>query len=89
MLWNKRFTVFLILLLLASTFVVVSHHHENTADDHDCPICVTSNHQSASGPSIIAFDSVPYFTETTVVAPSPVFNDTFSSYSLNNRAPPV
>jgi hypothetical protein len=86
---SKRFTGFLILIFLLSTFVVVSHHHENTADDHDCPICVASNHQSATGSSIIAFDSVPYFTETTVVALSPVFTDNLFSYSLRNRAPPA
>jgi len=89
MLRNKRITVFLILLFLASTFVVVSHHHENTADDHGCPICIASNHLSATSQWAVAFDSVPCFTETTVVTPSSVFNATFSSYSLKNRAPPV
>ena len=89
MLWNKRITVFLILFLIVSTFEAVSHHHDNVADDHDCPICIASNHLSATSQWAAAFDSIPCFTETTVVAPSPVFNDTFSSYSLNNRAPPV
>jgi hypothetical protein len=89
MLWRKRITAFLILILLVSTFVAVSHHHGNTADDHDCPICIASNHLSATSQWVAAFDSIPFFAEITVVAPSPVFADSFSSYSLNNRAPPV
>jgi len=89
MLWNKRITVFFILLYLVSAFVVVSHHHENTKDDHDCPICIASNHLSATSQWTVAFDSVPFFTETTIVAPSPFFTATLSSYSLKNRAPPV
>jgi hypothetical protein len=89
MLWNKRIIPFLILLFLVSTFVAVSHHHENTADDHDCPICIAINHVSATSPGMAAFDGVPYLTETTVVAPSPVFTDNFFSCSLRSRAPPV
>ena len=89
MVWNKRITVFLILLFLVSTVVAASHHHENTADDHECSICIASNHLTATGQWVVAFDSVPYFIETTAVAPSPVFIDTLFSYSLRNRAPPV
>lgn len=89
MLWNKRITAFLILFLLVSTFVAVSHHHDNVADDHECPICIASNHLSATSNWAVAFNSVPCFTETTVVAPSPVFADNLISCSLNNRAPPV
>jgi len=87
--WNKRIAVFLILLFLVSTFVEVSHHHENTADDHDCPICIAINHLPATGQWMVAFDSVPCFTETTVVAPLPVFLGHFSYSSLKDRAPPV
>jgi hypothetical protein len=87
--WNKRITVFLILLFLVSTFVEVSHHHENTADDHDCPICIAINHQAATSQWMVAFDSVPCFMETTVVAPLPLFAENLFIYSLNNRAPPV
>jgi len=89
MFWNKRIIPLLILLFLVSTFVAVSHHHENSADDHDCPICIVINHVSASSQWMVAFDSVPHFTETTVVAPSPVLTDNLFSYSLRNRAPPV
>jgi len=86
---NKRITVFLILLLLISTFVVVSHHHGDTADDHDCPICVACNHAPATSQLMVAFDSAPCFKEITIVSPSPVFTDNLFSYSLRNRAPPV
>jgi hypothetical protein len=89
MVWNKRITVFLILLFLVSTVVAASHHHENTADDHECPICIASNHLAATSQWVVAFDSVPYFTETTVVAPSSVLADTLFSTSRRNRAPPV
>ncbi len=89
MLWNKRIIVLLILLFLVSTFVAVSHHHENTADDHDCPICIAINHVPATGQWMVVFNSVPHFTETTFVAPSPVFTDNLFSHSLRNRAPPV
>jgi hypothetical protein len=89
MLWNKRIAVFLILLLLVSTLAVVSHHHKDSADDHDCPICIASNHLSATSEWAVAFDSITSFTEITVVALSPVFIDNLFFYSLNNRAPPV
>ena len=89
MFWNKRITVFLILLLLVSTFVVVSHHHADMADDHDCPICIAGNQLSATSQLSVTFDTVPCFTEITVVTPSPVIIDNFFSYYLNNRAPPV
>ena len=89
MFWKKRIAIFLILLFLASTFVVVSHHHENTANDHDCPICIAGNHLSATSQWTVIFDSVPCLMETMVVAPSPVFTDTLFSSSLKNRAPPV
>jgi len=87
--WNKRIAVFLILLFLVSTFVAVSHHHENTADDHDCPICIAVNHVPATSQSMVAFDSAPCFTEIIVVAPTPVFAENLFFYSLNTRAPPV
>jgi len=87
--WFKRFSVFLILLILVSTFVAVLHHHENTADDHDCPICVVSHHLSASGQSPVEFDGVPFITETTYVAPRSVLTDIFFVSLLSNRAPPA
>jgi hypothetical protein len=88
--WEKRITVFLILLFLASTFVAVSHHHENTADDHDCPICIAINHVPTTGQGLVVFDGIPcIFIETTVVASSSVLTDNLFSYPLRNRAPPV
>jgi hypothetical protein len=88
--WNKRITVLFILLFLVSTFVAVSHHHESTGDDHDCPICIAINHVPATSQSMVAFDSVPCFTEVKiVVTSSSVFVDNLFFYSLNTRAPPV
>jgi len=84
---QTRVSFFLILLLLFSAFASVVHFHADAGDHHDCPICVAGNHQSATKPSISAFDGIPCFTEITVVAPSPVFTDNLSSYSLKNRAP--
>jgi len=85
----KYFTAFLILLLLAATFVAVVHHHENTSDDHDCPICLVSNHQQAACQSSVAFDGVPAVIEAVFVAPTPaVIDEVFISF-LNNRAPPA
>jgi len=63
----KRFTVFLTLILLLSTLVAVFHHLKNTADDHDCLICIVSNHQSETSTSTAAFGIAPYSTETIVV----------------------
>jgi len=85
----KRVTVLLILLLLLSTLVAFSHHHENTADDHDCPICIASNHHSAAGPLADAFDGIPSFTETTVVTPTPAFTDNLFFFSHSTRGPPA
>ncbi len=84
-----RISVFLILLLLFSTFVAVPHYHVDTADHDDCPICLVSNHQQATTQSAVAFDGVPWFTETTVVVSSPVFTENLFSFSRNNRAPPA
>jgi hypothetical protein len=86
---RKRFTVFFILLLVLSTFVAVSHHHENTADDHDCPICVVSHHQPATGQSTVAFEGAPCFTEAALIAPSSVFTDNLLFFSLSTRGPPA
>jgi hypothetical protein len=85
----KRFTFSLILLLLLSTVVAVSHHHENTADDHDCPICIASNHLSATGLSTVAVDIIPCLAETTVVISTPALTEyLFVDYS-STRGPPA
>jgi hypothetical protein len=88
---NKRnqFTIFLILLLVLSTFVAVFHHHENTADDHDCPICVASHHLPASSQPTVASVSIPYFTETIYVSPVTAITEKLFISFLNNRAPPA
>lgn len=88
---NKRsqFTIFLILLLIFSTFVALPHHHVNTADDHDCPLCIASHHLPATSHSAVDSDSVPCFTETTFVAPAPVITEKILISFLNNRAPPA
>ena len=85
----KHFTAFLILLLLTATFVAVVHHHENTADDHDCPICLVSNHQQATSQSTVAFDGVPVVVEAVFDAPSPANPDQLFISFFNNRAPPA
>jgi hypothetical protein len=84
-----RFAALLALLLLLSTFVAVSHHHENTADNHDCPICISSNHQSAAGASAAVFDGIPYVTETPFVAAVPAFAENLLFSSRNTRGPPA
>jgi hypothetical protein len=83
------FAALLALLLLLSTIMAVLHHHENTADDHDCPICIASNHQSAAGPSTIAFDGIPCLTETTFVASAQALIENLFSPSRNTRGPPA
>jgi hypothetical protein len=87
---NKRnqFTIFLILLLILSTFVALPHHHVNTADDHDCPICIASHHLTAASYSAVTSDSIPCFTETIFVAPARVIIEKIFVSFLNNRAPP-
>jgi hypothetical protein len=84
-----RFTALLALLLLLSTLVAVSHHHENTDDDHDCPICVASNHQFATGPSIIPFDGIPCLSGTTLVASAPALTGNLFFFSHSTRGPPA
>jgi hypothetical protein len=87
--WNRRFSAFLILVLLLSAFVAVYHHHDNMADDHDCPICFVSYHQHATGQTIIALDSVPFFFETAYVTSAPIiFEKIFTSFQ-SDRAPPA
>jgi len=84
-----RFAALLALLLLLSTFVAISHHHEKTADDHDCPICISSNHQSAAGPSIVAFDGIPCLTETTIAVSTPALIENLLFSFRNTRGPPA
>ena len=86
---NKLFTLAFLLLLLLSSFVVVSHHHENTVDDHDCPICIANNHQSAAGLLPVTFDGTPCLVEITIVASAPINTDTRSISSRSTRAPPA
>jgi hypothetical protein len=85
----KRFTLFFILLLLLSTLVAVSHHHDNTADNHNCPVCIAGNHQSAAGPSTVAFDGIPCLTETAIVASAPTPIEQLLFSSRNTRGPPA
>ena len=85
----KRFAVFLILLFFLSTLAAVSHHHENTADDHDCPICIANNHQSATGPLAAVFDGIPCLTETTVVVFVPARTENLFVSSRRTRGPPA
>ena len=85
----KYFAVILILLFLFSTLVAVSHHHECTDDDHNCPICIAINHQSAAGPVTVCFDGIPFLVETTYVAITPVFDDSLVSFSRSIRGPPA
>lgn len=86
----KRFTAFIILLLLVSTLVVVTHHHEDTAaDHHDCAICLVSHHQQATSESTVAFDGVPFITESSYAAFAPVLAEKIFIACLNNRAPPA
>jgi hypothetical protein len=84
-----RFAALLALLLLLSTFVAISHHHEKTADDHDCPICIASNHQAATGPLAVAFDCIPCLTETTIVVSAPALIENLFFSSRSTRGPPA
>jgi hypothetical protein len=85
---RSRFTALLVLLLLFSSFVAVPHFHEDLDDHDDCPICVATYHQSASGPAIIACDGIPCFTETTVITSPEAFTDNLYFFSLSTRGPP-
>ena len=87
--WRKRFTVFLIFLVLVSTFVAMVHHHDNTADDHDCPICLVSHHQQATSQSTVAFDASPFITETTFASPASDLIEQIVISLLKSRAPPA
>lgn len=86
---HRRFTAVLILLLLVSTFVAALHSHENTADDHDCPICVVSNHQHAASQTAVSFDGVPFFLESINVASVPVIAKKIFTSFRSDRAPPA
>ena len=89
MLWNKRIITLLVLIFLFSTFVAVPHFHEDMQDHDDCPICVASNHQTATGSLVTTFDGIPYYSETTVVLPTLVSTYNCFSQSLNSRGPPA
>jgi hypothetical protein len=85
----KRLALACIAMLLLSVVAVALHYHAD-GDSHDnCPVCVASNHQSATGTSASAFDGIPCFTETTVVTPSPNFTDNPYFFSHSTRGPPA
>ncbi|HXY54156.1 MAG TPA: hypothetical protein VEM40_05720 [Nitrospirota bacterium] len=87
--WYKQVIAFLILVLLVSVVAAALHHHENTADNHDCPVCLVSYHQQAASRATVAFDGIPFITETVYSAPAPeITEQTFISL-LANRAPPA
>jgi hypothetical protein len=89
MTFHKRLTVFLIPVLLLSTFAMVFHHHENTADDHDCPICVASHHAPATSHAFMAADVGPCFIVTTADIFSQILTDNLFFISLSTRGPPA
>jgi hypothetical protein len=89
MVWRKRITAFLILILLTATVVEVSHSHVDTADHHDCPICVASHHQPATGTSSVALEVTPWFTQTSFVAEYQFFAENPFSFSRTTRGPPA
>ncbi len=86
--WYKQVIVFLILLLLVATFAAALHHHENTANDHNCPVCFVSYHQAASR-ATVAFDGIPFITEAIYSAPAPQITEQTLVSVLANRAPPA
>jgi hypothetical protein len=86
---SKRLTAFLILVLLVSAFVAAPHHHDNTAGDHDCPICLVSHHLQAASQSTVAFDVTPFITETTFASPATDLIEQIVVSLLKNRAPPA
>ena len=86
---HKRLTVILIPLLLASTFAAASHFHADAAERHECPVCVVSHHQPATGQTAVTFETIPCFTETTFVASAHLFIDNPFFISRSNRAPPA
>jgi hypothetical protein len=85
----RHFTLFLILLLLLSTLVAVSHHHDGSDDGRDCPICIANNHQSATGPSTVAFDITPFLAETKIVLSVPALSKNLFVASRSTRGPPA
>jgi len=87
--WYKKVIAFSILLLLVSTFAVALHHHENAADNHNCPICLVSHHQQAASRATVAFDGIPFITETIYSAPAPEITELTFISLLANRAPPA
>lgn len=86
---RNQFPLFLVLLLLFSTIVALPHYHDNTADDHDCPLCIANNHQSATGPLAAVFDGIPCLTETTVVVSVPARTENLFVSSRRTRGPPA
>ena len=86
--WYRQFVAFFISLLLVSTFVAALHHHESASDDHDCPICLVS-HQQAASQAAVAFDGVPFITETAYSTPTPGIAEQTFVFLLSNRAPPA
>jgi hypothetical protein len=85
----KRVALLCIAILLLSVVAIALHDHADGESHDNCPICVASNHQSATGPSASAFDGIPCFTETTVVTPTQAFTDNPYFFSYSTRGPPA
>jgi hypothetical protein len=85
----KQLIVFLIVLLLVSTVATALHHHDNIADNHNCPVCLIGNHQQAASRATIAFDGIPFITESIYSAPPQEIADQTVISLLASRAPPA
>lgn len=86
--WNKRIAVLLIVLFVGAVLTAASHHHENSADDHDCPICLANHHLAAIQPAA-AFDGALCFCETASLIPAPELAGWIFTSLLGTRAPPA
>jgi hypothetical protein len=86
---RKQLSLLIICLILFSSVATAFHHHDDAADHGDCPICVVSHHQQATGSSPVAISISRSYTIVTWSLPAVTILTAAAYTPANNRAPPA
>ena len=85
----NRLIPLLAVLLLSAVFITMVHYHDDGSEHRDCPSCLVSRHQHATGQTALAFDGVPFLLETRSVTSAPFIAEKIITSFQSDRAPPA
>lgn len=86
---RKQLSLFILCLILFASVATAFHHHEDTADHGDCPICVVSHHQQATGSAPVVVTVSRGYICVTRILHALSFQSAAVYTPANNRAPPA